>query len=200
MEALKREIIEKGKILRDDLLKVDSFLNHNIDVNLMEEIGKEFARHFKDAGITKVVTIETGGIAPAFTTAKELGVPMFFCKKTEPSTMIDPVSVDVFSYTKQKYYTICAEHGCFTEDDRILFIDDFLANGEAFKGIEALCSLTGSTVAGVGVCIEKAYQKGHEYIVSNGYDLYPLASIAEVKDGKIYWADEENCEGETVRG
>lgn len=190
MKELKEAIENKGIFLSDDILKVDTFLNHQIDIELMDLMGQAFADHFKDKGITKVVTVETGGIAPGYAAARALGVPLIFTKKTEPNTMLDPVYSEVFSYTKKKHYTICMEKDYLHKEDKVLFIDDFLANGEAFKGIEELMEQTGASIAGVGICIEKAFQKGHAYITSRGYDLYSLAPIATVKDRKITWADE----------
>jgi xanthine phosphoribosyltransferase len=190
MEALKKIIEEKGIILPGDVLKVDNFLNHSIDTVLMEQIGEEFARHFAKDGITKVVTIESGGIAPAYATAAKLHVPLLFIKKTEPCTMIDPVSTSVFSYTKKKTYPLCVEKSMMTENDVLLFIDDFLANGEAFKGVEELARVQNAKLVGAGICIEKAWQKGHAYIANQDYDLFVLASLASLHDGKITWSDE----------
>lgn len=188
MNKLKKTIEEKGVFINEDVLKVDSFLNHQIDVDLVEEMGQQFYEHFKDAGITKVVTIESSGIAPAYACARRLGTNMIFIKKSMPSTMIDPLYTSVYSFTKQKEYPICIEKGMLAPDDRVLFIDDFLANGEAFKGAEQLIRQTGAQIAGIGICIEKRFQKGHDYIVKAGYDLYSLASIASTDHKKIKWA------------
>lgn len=190
MRELEQAIIERGTVLGKDLLKVDSFLNHAIDTALMEQIGKAFAAHFQNKGITKVVTVETGGIAPAYETARQLGVPMVFCKKTEPSTMQNPVWTEVFSYTKQKPYVICVEEGCFGETDRLLFIDDFLANGEAFKGVQRLAAACCAKLAGCGICIEKAAQKGHDIVVQSGADLCVLAAIDSMDENGIVFMQE----------
>ncbi len=190
MKALKDAIETRGHFISDEVLKVDSFLNHQIDCALVDEMGKEFYEHFKDKGITKVITVESSGIAPAYAAAIRLNVPLIFIKKTQPSTMQNPAFSQVFSFTKNKTYPICLEKEYVTENDKVLFIDDFLANGEAFKGTEDLIAQTGATIVGVGMVIEKAFQKGHAYIIEKGYDLHALASIAQVKNKKIEWADE----------
>lgn len=189
MDNLKKAIETKGLIISDEILKVDSFLNHQIDTKLVAEMADEFYQHFKDKNITKVITIESSGIAPSFITAYKLDVPMIFIKKAKPSTMQNPVSYEVFSFTKNKHYTICMEKDYISKDDNILFIDDFLANGEAFKAAEHLIQECEAKIAGVGIVIEKAFQKGHQYITEAGYDLCALASIASIKDKQITWAE-----------
>lgn len=190
MKALKNAIETRGHFINDEVLKVDAFLNHQIDCSLVDEMGNEFYEHFKNKGITKVVTIESSGIAPAYATATRLNVPLIFIKKTQPSTMIDPAFAEVFSFTKNKTYPICIEKEYLKKGDKVLFIDDFLANGEAFKGTENLIAQAQAEIVGVGMVIEKAFQKGHAYIAEKGYDLLALASIAGVKNKKITWADE----------
>ncbi|MBM6810386.1 xanthine phosphoribosyltransferase [Faecalitalea cylindroides] len=189
MKSLKDAIEQKGLIISDEVLKVDSFLNHQIDCPLVMKMADEFYEHFKDKKITKIVTIESSGVAPSFATACRFGVPMVFIKKAQPSTMQDPVSCQVFSFTKNKYYPICMERQYLSEEDNVLFIDDFLANGEAFKAAENLIKECGANISGVGIVIEKAFQKGHKYIVDAGYDFCALASIASIKDKKITWAE-----------
>lgn len=189
MNKLKQVILEQGKLIDDDILKVDRFLNHQIDCSLVKEMGEAFWQHFKEKPITKIVTIETSGIAPSIFCGLLFNVPVIFIKKTQPSTMQDPVFSEVFSFTKQKTYTVCLEKEFLTEDDHVLFIDDFLANGEAFHGAEKLIEQCGATIEGVGIVIEKAFQAGHQYIIDQGYDLYALASIASMKEGTIVWAE-----------
>ena len=190
MKALKDAIETRGHFINDEVLKVDAFLNHQIDCKLVDQMGEEFYQHFKNKGITKVITIESSGIAPAYATAIRLNVPLIFIKKAQPSTMINPAFAEVFSFTKNKTYPICIEKEYLRKGDQLLFIDDFLANGEAFKGTETLISHTDAKIVGVGMVIEKAFQKGHAYIMDKGYDFQALASIASVKDKKITWADE----------
>lgn len=185
MENLKQAIIERGTLIGDEIVKVDSFLNHQIDPQLVNEMGECFYEYFKDKGITKILTVESSGIAPSFVAALKFNVPMIFIKKTHPSTMMNPITATVHSFTKNKTYTVCMDKGYLNENDKVLFIDDFLANGEAFKGVEEIVKQTKAEIAGVGIVIEKEFQKGHAYIVDKGYDLYCLASIISMKDGKV---------------
>lgn len=185
MENLKRAILEKGTMIDDRIVKVDAFLNHQIDPKLTSEMGECFYEHFKDKKITKVVTIESSGIAPALMTALKLNVEMIFIKKTNPSTMINPITTTVHSFTKNKTYSVCMESGYLNEHDTVLFIDDFLANGEAFRGAETIIKQTGANIIGVGIVIEKEFQEGHTYIQEQGYDLYCLASINNIQNGIV---------------
>lgn len=185
MKLLEDVILEKGEILEGNILKVDSFMNHQIDPILMEKLGIEFAEYFKDRKITKVLTVESSGIAPSLMCALKLQVPLVFLKKNQPSTMRQPLTSEVFSYTKNKAYTLCMEKHFLNNDDIVLFIDDFLANGEAFRGVEDIIKQSGARLEGVGIVIEKSFQKGHEYIISQGYDLYSLADIKAFNNGKI---------------
>lgn len=185
MKLLEDVIIEKGVILEGDILKVDTIVNHQIDPVLMDEIGKAFYEHFKDKNITRILTVESSGIAPALMCALRFNVPLVFLKKTLPSTMLQPITAEVISYTKNKKYTLCMEKDFVKDGDRILFIDDFLANGEAFRGVEKIVEQTTATIEGVGILIEKSFQKGHSYIVDKGYDLYSLADIKSFKNGII---------------
>lgn len=188
MKLLENAILDKGKILENDILKVDAIINHQIDPQLMEALGNEFYEHFKDKQITKVLTVESSGIAPALMCALRLNVPLVFLKKALPSTMINPLTSEVFSYTKNKHYTLCMEKEFLDDQDRILFIDDFLANGEAFRGVENIVNQTNASIVGVGILIEKSFQAGHEYIVNKGYDLYSLADIISFKNGLIQFS------------
>ena len=189
MKVLVDAILEKGKILEGNILKVDTIINHQIDPVLMNQIGEDFYNHYKDKGITKVVTVESSGIAPAMMCALKLNVPLLFLKKTQPSTMANPLTAEVISYTKNKRYTLCAERSFIDDNDKILFIDDFLANGEAFKGVEAIIGQTNAQLVGVGILIEKSFQAGHDYIVNNGYDLYSLANIVSFENGIIKFGE-----------
>ncbi len=189
MKLLVDAILEKGKILDGNILKVDTIINHQIDPKLMDKIGDEFYNYFKDKGITKVVTVESSGIAPAVMCALKLNVPLLFLKKAQPSTMTNPLISEVFSYTKNKHYILCAERSFIDDNDKLLFIDDFLANGEAFKGVEEIISQTDAKLVGVGILIDKSFQAGHSYIVNKGYDLYSLANITSFENGKIIFAE-----------
>lgn len=189
MKLLQETIEQRGTILNDDILKVDSFLNHQIDCSLMKAVGDDFAEHFKDMDITKVVTIESSGIAPAVFTGLDLDVPVVFMKKSEPSTMLDPVFTEAFSFTKNKKYTLCMERQFLESNDRVLFIDDFLANGQAFLSAENLVSQCGAKIVGIGIVIEKSFQKGRNLIEEKGYNVYSLARIKQMKDKKILWCE-----------
>ncbi len=190
MELLKRVIEEKGTVLSDQVLKTDSFLNHAIDPRLMDAIGADFARHFADQGITKVITIESG-IAPAYSAALHLGVPLVFVKKAHPATMTSPLTARVHSFTKNREYELCVEQSLIDPGDRLLFIDDFLANGDAFRGICSLAEQAQASLAGAGICVEKAWQNGHALITSLGVPLYVLASIQSMsQDDGIVWASQ----------
>lgn len=177
MDLLKKTIEEEGVVLSPSVLKVDGFLNHKIDPILLDEIGKEFAGAFRNLGITKVLTIESGGIVPAFTTALYLNVPVVFAKKAEPSTMRNPKTCRVHSFTKNTDYTICIEQNTIHEGDRVLFIDDFLANGQAYLGIKKLVGDCHARLVASGFCIEKAWQPGHSILKQDGFPFKVLASI-----------------------
>lgn len=185
MEQLKTAILKQGRIVNGNILKVDRFLNHQIDPLLMQMIGQEFAKHFQNKGITKILTIESSGIAPAMMTALELHVPLVFVKKAIPSTMDNPLTTKVFSFTKNREYDLTIARAMIDDNDKILFIDDFLANGEAFKAIERLIGQTKATIDGVGIVIDKVFQKGHQYVVDKDYDLCSLALIAKLENGQI---------------
>ncbi len=193
MNFLQERIEKEGSVLSEKAVKVDSFLNHTVDPDLMVSIGKAFAGYFQDLGITKVLTIEAGGIAPALMTALYLHVPLVYCKKALPSTMTDPVSTEVYSFTKQKSYTLCMEKAALDKGDVVLFIDDFLADGQAFKGIEDLCAKRQASLAGCGFCIEKSFQKGRPYIEQKGYRLCSLAPILKLENGRIIWNEQASC-------
>ncbi len=194
MELLKERIIEQGVVVSPSVINVDRFLNHSIDPELMDAIGKAFAGYFQDKGITKVITIESSGIAPAVFTAKHLGVPMIFAKKAKPITMRHPLTAIVHSYTKSTDYTLCAEATAFSSSDNVLFIDDLLANGQAFLGIRSLLDQAGAKLGGVGICIEKSWQNGHELIDQADVPVCVLASIASMSDQGIVW----NTDHETL--
>lgn len=185
MEKLEKYILENGQVINGKILKVDTFLNHQVDPQIMDCIGKEFYHYFKKYPINKVVTIETSGIAPALMCALQFQVPLVFIKKAIPSTMSEAYSAKVFSFTKNKTYQISVSKEFLNSDDHILFIDDFLANGEAFAGVEKICQEANVTIEGVGIVIDKVFQKGHRIIKEKGYDIYSLAMIESLNDNKI---------------
>lgn len=188
MEKLKEKILSEGKVISDSILKVDSFLNHQVDVNLMKEIGEEFGKYFNSKNITKVVTIESSGISPATMTALYLNVPLVFLKKQKPNTLNnDILQTTVKSFTKGETYELTVSKKYLQKDDNILLIDDFLANGEAASGAIRLIEALGSNVSGIGIVIEKSFQPGRKLLESRGYDIYSLARIKQLSDGKIYF-------------
>lgn len=190
MKLLKEKILSEGVAVDNHILKVDSFLNHKVDVNLMLEIGKEFADHFKDQGITKVATIESSGIAPAVMTAYCMNVPLLIMKK-QPSKILNKnlYQTEVASYTKETSYELTISSEQITEDDHILIIDDFLANGESATGAVRLLRMAHATVAGLGVLIEKSFQHGREKLTDQGIHVYSLARIANLDTGIIEFAE-----------
>ncbi len=194
MELLREEIVNHGIILNGNMLKVDGFLNHQINPRLINEIGREFAAAFRDLGITKVLTIESGGIAPAYAAALELGVPVIFCKKTRPATMRKPLYATVHSYTKNTDSIVCMESDLLTPDDRVLFIDDFLANGQAFLGVCSIVSQADATLAGAGFCIEKSFQNGRKAVEETGVPVLSLARIGAIENGRIDFLPDEDSQ------
>ena len=186
MKILEDMILERGIAVNEDILKVDSFVNHQVDPELMKNIGDEFANHFKGQGITKVATIESSGIAPALMTALALNVPMLILKK-QPSKILnqDLYQTVVTSYTKGTSYELTLSKNFISENDHVLIIDDFLANGKAAPGAIRLIRKAHATIAGVGILIEKSFQPGYEKLTEQGIDVYSLARIAKLGEGVI---------------
>ena len=186
MKELIEEIKEKGIAIGNEILKVDSFLNHQVDVKLMKKIGKEFSEYFKNKNVTKVVTIESSGIAPATMTALELDVPLLILKKKKPNTMEDEfIQTTVKSFTKGNEYKLTVSKKYIGQNDNVIIIDDFLANGESCLGAIRLVEELGAKVQGIGIVIEKSFQPGREKIDKRGYDIYSLARIKKLENGKI---------------
>ena len=192
MKELEEKIKNDGSIHSEDILKVDSFVNHQVDPELMLHIGQDFAEHFKGRGITKVVTIESSGIAPALMTAQQLGVPLVILKK-QPSKILNDTlyQTQVTSYTKGTSYELTLSANYIGEKDHVLIIDDFLANGEAATGAIRLLRKAHATVAGVGILIEKSFQPGREKIKSQGFEVYSLARVSKMKKDYIEFIPEE---------
>lgn len=190
MDILKERILKEGRAINEDILKVDGFINHQVDPVLMNEIGKEFASHYANCGITKVATIESSGIAPALATASELGVPLIIMKKQPSKILNDSLyQTEVTSFTKGTSYELTVSTKFISENDHILIIDDFLANGEAATGAIRLIRKAHATVAGVGILIEKAFQPGHDKLTEQGFNVYSLARIKHLEAGKIEFVD-----------
>lgn len=194
MKLVEEEIVKNGTVLSDGVLKVDAFLNHQIDPKLMEQIGKEFAERFKNDKITKIITIESSGIAPAVFAGLYLNVPVVFARKSKSLTMKDELLIsEVYSFTKQTTSTIAISKKYITNDDRVLLIDDFLANGQAAKGLIDLCQQAGSEVVGVGIVIEKSFQDGRKLLEDHHFRVESLARIASLENGTVTFVKEEEC-------
>lgn len=190
MELLKEKIKKDGIILSENILKVDSFLNHQVDPFLMKEIGFEFAKYFKNKKITKVFTIESSGIAPALMTALELNVPLVILKKqTSQILNNDFYQTKVKSFTKNTEYNLTLSKKYISENDSILIIDDFLANGEASLGAINLVNQANASVSGIGIVIEKSFQPGRQKLDLLRYDVYSLARIKHMSKEKIEFID-----------
>lgn len=186
MEALKRRILEEGRAVNERILRVDSFLNHQVDPLLMEACGEEFARYYKERGITKVVTIESSGIAPALYTAQQLGVPLVIMKKQPSKVLYDNLyQTEVVSYTKGSSYELTIAKEYINENDNVLIVDDFLANGEAAAGALRLIRMAHATTEGMGVLIEKAFEQGREKLKEMGLEVYALVRIGKLSPGNI---------------
>lgn len=186
MKILEDLIIQKGRVVNENVLKVDSFINHQVNSKLMNEIGLDFANHFKYDKITKVFTIESSGIAPAVMTSYELNVPMVILKKQTSSILDDDIyQTPITSFTKNITYNLTLSKNYISENDNILIIDDFLANGEAAKGAIRLIEGAGAKVCGIGIVIEKSFQPGRKILEDLGYNVYSLARIKSLKNNNI---------------
>ncbi|MEN3979864.1 MULTISPECIES: xanthine phosphoribosyltransferase [Acinetobacter] len=186
MYALEQKILAEGIVLSEEVLKVDSFLNHQIDPVMMQQIGQEFARLFKDAGITKIITIEASGIAPAVMAGLELGVPVIFARKYQSLTLKDDLyRSKVFSFTKQVESTIAISKKHINAADKVLVIDDFLANGQAALGLADLIHQAEAEVIGIGIVIEKSFQPGRQVLLDKGYRVESLARVKSLANGTV---------------
>lgn len=187
MDLLKEKIKNDGIVINENVLKVDNFLNHQVDTKLMDLIGKEFADYFKEKNITKVVTIESSGIAPAYAAALKLDVPLVIFKK-QSSAILDTdttIQTPVHSFTKNTDYVLMASKKYLSENDNILIIDDFLANGQAALGAYRILKEAGSSVAGIGIVIEKSFQDGRKKLEDLRLDVYSLARVSKISSDGI---------------
>jgi xanthine phosphoribosyltransferase len=192
MDLLKRKIREEGIVLQGRILKIDSFLNHQIDPNLMMEIGQAFAARFAETRPTKVLTIESSGIAPALMTAFVLNVPLIFARK-QPSVTIrseETLETQVYSYTKEQTYHVTVASKLLGPSDKVLIIDDFLANGEAALGLARLAEQAEAEVVGIGAVVEKAFQPGGQMLQDAGYNLNSLVRIASLQGNQVQFVGE----------
>lgn len=192
MKELEEKILKEGHALSENILKVDSFINHQVDPVLMQQIGDAFAGHFGNKGITKVVTIESSGIAPALMTALSLNVPMIILKKQPSKVLNDNLYQTVItSFTKGTSYELTLSQQFINENDHVLIVDDFLANGEAATGAIRLLRKAHATIAGVGILIEKSFQPGRGKLMEQGIDVYSLARISKLGKDLIEFIPEE---------
>ncbi|WP_175062953.1 xanthine phosphoribosyltransferase [Streptococcus salivarius] len=190
MKLLEDRILKDGNVLGENILKVDSFLTHQVDFDLMREIGKVFAEKFKDASITKVVTIEASGIAPALYAAEALDVPMIFAKKAKNITMNEGIlTAEVYSFTKQVTSTVSIASKFLTPEDKVLIVDDFLANGQAAKGLIQIIEEAGAHVEAVGIVIEKSFQDGRVLLEEAGYPVVSLARLDRFENGQVVFKE-----------
>ncbi|MBP2241304.1 xanthine phosphoribosyltransferase [Cytobacillus eiseniae] len=191
MDLLIETIKQEGIILSDSVLKVDSFLNHQIDPQLMLEMGKEFAKRFKEEGITKIVTLESSGIAPSIMTGLQLDIPVIFARKKKSLTLVNELlTAKVYSFTKQESNDISVAKKFLNENDHILIIDDFLANGQAALGLAEIVKQANASIAGIGIVIEKGFQNGGAKLRELGYRVESLATIHSLKNGEIIFKEE----------
>ena len=188
MEILKERIVKDGKVISSEILKVDSFLNHQMDPLLMKEIGDEFAKNFKDEGIEKVFTIEASGIAVGIMAGLALNVPVVFAKKKKPSTMDKELLVGkVYSFTKNSFYEIIVSKEFIKEGEKILIVGDFLAHGNAAAALAEMVESAGAVVSGIGIVIEKGFQNGRKVLEGKGYRVNSLAIVEKMEDGKLFF-------------
>lgn len=194
MEKLQEKIVAEGKVLSDSVLKVDSFLNHQIDPVLMQAIGEEFASRFSGEGITKILTLESSGIAPAMMTGLVLGVPAVFARKRKSLTLVDRLyTASVHSFTKNETNDISVSRDFIDETDVVLVIDDFLANGQAALGLIDIVEQAGAALGGVGIVIEKGFQEGGAMLRNRGVRVESLAIISSLANGKVEFLEEEKA-------
>ncbi len=191
LEILKQRIRRDGHALSESVLLVDSFLNHQVDPFLMKQVGEEFAARFLDAGIEKIATIESSGIAPAVMTALEMNLPMVILKKQVSSIMKEGIiQTEVFSFTKNATYLLTLKEQFIEKGERVLVIDDFLANGEAAFGAIRLIEQAGGVVAGVGAVIAKAFQDGLTKLRTAGYRVEALAPVKAMRENTIEFGED----------
>lgn len=191
MQLLEDRIRKDGKIIGTDILKVDMFLNHQIDVGLIDEIAKEFFKLFKDCGVTRILTVEASGIAIAVLTAKYFNVPLVFAKKASHKNVgSDLYTAECYSFTHGKSYTMSVSKKYLPKGEKILIIDDFLADGNAVKALMKLVNDSGSETVGVGIAIEKGFQHGGKALRESGVNLQSLAIVESMNENSITFGNQ----------
>ena len=194
MNCLEERILKDGVVKEGNVLKVDSFLNHQMDVELMNEIGKEFYRRFQHKPINKILTIEASGIAIAYAVAQQFHVPLLFAKKSKSINIAgDTYVAEVESFTHKNRNTVVVSKQFLSENDRVLIIDDFLANGCALQGLISIVDQAGGTVEGIGIAVEKGFQVGGQVIRNLGYQLESLAIVESMnhETGEIVFREQQ---------
>jgi len=190
VKELEERILRDGKNLGGGILKVDSFVNHQVDPLLMDACGREFAQLFASVGATKVLTAESSGIAPAVTTAIHLGLPVVYARKTKPITMPDQVYLTLApSHTKGRMVELIVSPEYLANGEKVLIIDDFLASGQTILGLARLAEASGSKIVGIGALIEKTFEGGRDVLKSLGVPIYSLACITAMDDDKIVFGE-----------
>lgn len=186
MQLLKEKILKEGRVAGEEILKVDSFLNHQLDVELLQAIGQEFKRRFSEKKVTKILTIEASGIGIAVMAAQYFKVPVVFAKKVQSRNLDkETYKTQVYSFTKQTTYEVQVSKRYLNPEDHILILDDFLANGRAALGLIDLVEQAGAELTGVGIVIEKAFQEGAQLLINKGVHLESLASVNRFINGEI---------------
>lgn len=192
MKALEEKIRRDGQVRPGNILKVDSFLNHQIDISFINEIGKEFYRLFGDRPITKIITVEASGIGIACITAQYFHVPVVFAKKSQSLNLDGSLYITkIRSYTHSRVYDVILSKKFLTSDDHVLIIDDFLANGCAVNGLIDIIQMAGATLEGVGICIEKGFQDGGRELRARGVNLKSLAIVRSMTDTDIEFEEQD---------
>lgn len=195
MQSLIDRIRQEGKNLGNGILKVDGFINHQVDPRLMDECGREFARRFKNVGATKVLTAEISGIAPAVTTALQLGVPVVYARKHKPITMPDQVYLTLSpSHTKGRIVELIISPEYLAGGERVLIIDDFLASGATIQGLVRLAQTAGAVIVGIGALIEKTFEGGRATLAYLGVPIESLARIRSMEGDQILFEDDETAD------
>ena len=191
MDILKERIRREGKVLPGNIVKVDGFLNHRVDTALLSQMADEFAKYFDINNITMVLTVEASGIALATVCAQKYGVPLVFAKKAKSDNIEGGLyQSDIFSYTYRKKVTLLVSQDWIKPSDRVLIIDDFMANGEALRGLCEIVEQAGASIEGVGIAVEKGFQHGGDRLREHGYNLKSLAIIESTDNGIVFRNDD----------
>jgi xanthine phosphoribosyltransferase len=190
LNTLQERILKEGQVLGGGILKVDSFVNHQVDPKLMDECGREFAKRFANVGATKILTAEISGIAPALTAAIHMNLPVVYARKTKPITMPDQVYLTLApSHTKGRMVELIVSPEYLANGEKVLIIDDFLASGQTILGLARLAEASGSHIVGIGALIEKIFEGGRDALASLGVPIESIACIKSLDDGNISFVD-----------